>query len=119
MIVPTPAGEPVPVVAIIAPAVSVEPVSTVHEGLVPPPLVKVQVGAVPLTFNDCTTGVLVNEFSSCVSKFKVAVPLQPEEPFVIVTLAWITAPPDKLPASQVGVPPVQLWLVIQQAGFTP
>ena len=59
VIVPSPPGEPVPVVAIMIPAVSVEPVSSAQDGEVPPPLVKVQVGAAPLTVTRLTVSKLV------------------------------------------------------------
>ena len=45
--VPDEPGEPVPVVRIMVPAWSVEPVCKAQDGLVPPPLVKAHVGAVP------------------------------------------------------------------------
>jgi hypothetical protein len=47
VIVPVPEGDPVPVLAMIVPAALVDPVSTEQLGNVPPPLVKVQVGAAP------------------------------------------------------------------------
>ena len=47
VIVPVPEGDPVPVLAIIVPAAFVDPVAKEQLGDVPPPLVKVQVGAVP------------------------------------------------------------------------
>lgn len=47
VIVPVPEGEPAPVLTMIVPAAFVDPVSSEQLGEVPPPLVKVQLGAVP------------------------------------------------------------------------
>src|SRR5260370_16069447 len=55
VIVPVPAGEPLPVVAMTMPAESVEPVSTVQDGVLPPAVVSVQVGAAPKTLIRGTT----------------------------------------------------------------
>jgi hypothetical protein len=48
--VPVEPGEPVPVVKVIVPALSVEPVSIAHDGDVPPPVLNAHVGAVPARF---------------------------------------------------------------------
>lgn len=47
VMVPAEPGEPEPVVRIRVPAWSVEPVCGAQEGLVPPPVEKVHVGALP------------------------------------------------------------------------
>lgn len=65
VIVPVPPGDPVPVVAMIVPATSVEPVLNEHDGLVPPPLVKVQVGvSEPVCRRDIARVPLVSEVLS-------------------------------------------------------
>ncbi len=47
VIVPVDPGEPVPVVIVIVPAWSVEPVSSAQDGLDPPPVENAHVGALP------------------------------------------------------------------------
>src|ERR1700693_2875227 len=47
--VPVPLGDPLPVVAMIMPAESPDPVSRVQERDVPPPLLNVQLGVLPAT----------------------------------------------------------------------
>jgi hypothetical protein len=51
---PLAAGEPVPTINAIVPPLLVFPVPIMQAGPVPPPAVKEQVGAVPLTFMDPT-----------------------------------------------------------------